>query len=215
MKKLKLILIDIDNTLIDIHTAHADALDKVSNKYFNCNYSDYLGFIDLTRRCRPQDLTAEHPALHLYMGSKSSSRPVSVEELFEAYEDYRQEVVQKIKPMPGAMVFLEKVTHKNIKVVALTNNYLSLVIERLARLNLGKYLHNVITPELYGIAKPSSFLFQTVLKEENTLPSEAIMIGDNEVTDGGCQSIGVTFEHITRLNSADKYNEIYERYIRS
>lgn len=207
----KLIMVDVDNTLINVHEYHYLALDQTMRSCFDIAYSDVQDEITLMQRCRPQDLTAEHPALHLSIAARKAKTSTNMALLSNAIKKYEDMLNEMIHEMPGARDFLVTCQKQEIPVVAITNNFLSISLNRLVKTDLAKFIHQIITPEVYGIPKPSRFLFQTILKDFRLTPSQTIMIGDNAITDGGCADLGIEFQLLHKDTSRTQYDTLIKR----
>ncbi len=213
MSRKKLVLVDIDNTLVRIDGGHFTAMEETVRDFFGISYDQVKAEIMMMQRCRPQDLTAEHPMLHLSIAMRYSEGKPNLEMLHQAMSYYENRFESLIEEMPGARDFLINCQEKNIPVVAITNNYMALAIKRLVKTGLSKYISGLVSPEHYGVPKPEKFLFQIILKDHNCAPSDVLMVGDNIVTDGGCADIGIDFELIRPATAEEQYKNLQTRYL--
>jgi HAD superfamily hydrolase (TIGR01549 family) len=210
--KPDLILIDIDNTIACVGDENKQAMSLVMNEFFQVDYKHVEKYLTLMQRSRPQDLTAEHPILHLSIAAKQSNVDVDVELVHDAYESYIEEIERRVREVPGARSFLLKGYGEGVPLVALTNNFMSIAIKRLVKLKLAKYISEIVTPEVYGFGKPSAFLFQTILRDLGVKSSNVVMIGDNPVTDGGCRQVGIRYCPIDLSRSEEQYSELESEF---
>lgn len=211
-KKKKLILVDIDNTLVNTGSASDKAISKTLQDFFQIDYNSVSDQIEIMRRSRPQDLTAEHPLLHKFIAFKKSKK-TCLKTLYKAHKSYQDLLMDQIQEMPGARKFLQACLDAKIPTVAITNNFLVFALERLVKTDLHNFFDNIITPEVYGIPKPHPFLFQTILKDYKVTPKETLMIGDNIVTDGGSKSIGIDFFLLQTENTEKQYSSLISKFV--
>ncbi len=201
-----LVLIDIDNTIVEITEAHQNAWRLTLDRYFSVPPEMIDHSISQMQSMRPQDLTAEHPMLHLLMASKVSPNKIGLLDLQNAYKFFTSEINAHLKNVTGAKEFLVECHRKNKKVVALTNNYLAFGVERIIQAGVAEYFSAVISPEVYGFGKQNPFLFQLILKEYSIPASRVIMVGDNPITDGVCEQIGIKFVNICKDKPEVQYS---------
>jgi YjjG family noncanonical pyrimidine nucleotidase len=119
---------------------------------------------------------------------------------FDAYEeelseklshDYLRVCPTKCNLMPGAVETLEYLsTHYRLTVV--TNGFEEIQNIKLSSGNLHKYFDHVITSQKAGHRKPARGIFEYALAVNGVQSTEAIMIGDNLITDiGGAKNASI------------------------
>jgi HAD superfamily hydrolase (TIGR01549 family) len=206
--KPELVLIDIDNTLVKVGAEQKKAMDSAIKEYFGIGYSDIEEVVKLLQSNRPQDLTVEHPVFHISIAANKVAASDKLQSIYCAYEHYSNLCNARFKSLPGAHEFLKRCQVERVQVIAVTNNFMITAIERLINLGLSNYISDIVTPEVYGIAKPNPFMFQSIVKRFGSSVGKTVMIGDNVFTDGGCQSIGIKYFNITLEDSKQQYRDI-------
>lgn len=86
---------------------------------------------------------------------------------------------------PGVVELLEWLRHQSIRVIAVSDMYLSHrhIMTLLAHAGLDAHLDAVYVSSEFGLAKYSGRLHARVLEEENAHPDRCVHIGDNRVSD--------------------------------
>ena len=209
-----IILIDLDNTLVAIKDPHSEALRSATQGLSTVAVEKAMEKISLLKRCRPNDLTAEHVALHLQMILKSENEKYSLKDLHNKYEHYLEKFYDDLNVVEGAEEFLASASEMSLPIVVVTNNFLDISIKKIIATGLEQYITDIITPETYGIGKENKFLFRFILDDWKCDPSNAIMIGDNSLTDGGCRDLGIEYFHISDNNPSECFGRVNELIVR-
>jgi putative hydrolase of the HAD superfamily len=105
--------------------------------------------------------------------------------------DYLATCPQKCNLMPGTIDTLEYLAdHYNLTII--TNGFEEIQHMKLCAGKLQHYFDHVITSQKAGHRKPARQIFDYALKLNNIGSTEAIMIGDNPVTDiGGARNASI------------------------
>jgi YjjG family noncanonical pyrimidine nucleotidase len=99
-------------------------------------------------------------------------------------DSYLQICPEKGNLMPHALETLSYLSAKyNLTVI--TNGFDEIQHRKLKSANLNHLFDHVITSQRAGHKKPAKEIFEYALTVNNILPSQAIMIGDNLITDIG------------------------------
>jgi putative hydrolase of the HAD superfamily len=110
---------------------------------------------------------------------------------FDAYEEklcdeitneYVQTCPTKCNLMPGAVETLEYLS-QNYKLTVITNGFEEIQNTKLSSGNLHRYFDHIVTSQKAGHRKPAKEIFEYALKLNDATHTEAIMIGDNPLTD--------------------------------
>lgn len=102
-----------------------------------------------------------------------------VEEACNLYDLYIEEFNNYLELFDGVEDFLKLCNKNNISCYILTNNICYEQINRLKNLNICQYFEKIYTSEEFGIEKPDSKLFYSILQENNININEVAMIGDS------------------------------------
>ena len=84
--------------------------------------------------------------------------------------------------MPGAIEVLDYLSPR-YRILVITNGFDEIQHLKIAAGNLGGYFDQVVTSQKAGHRKPARGIFEYALQQSNTQCHDAIMIGDNLITD--------------------------------
>jgi HAD superfamily hydrolase (TIGR01549 family) len=133
-----------------------------------------------------------------------------IEESCQLYDIYIEEFNKHLELFNGVEDFLILCETNNINCYILTNNICYEQINRLKKLNICKYFKKIYTSEEFGIEKPDSKLFYSILHDNNINIEDVAMIGDSFKND--IQSVNLLNMYAfwfckNKLNFNDKYCE--------
>jgi YjjG family noncanonical pyrimidine nucleotidase len=190
-RKYRSIFFDLDHTLWD----------------YELNSRETLGELFLTYKLNDVGIDADKFCLKfrevnvalwdLYDTGRITSEIIRQERFkqiltaFGAYEEklcdeltnnYVRTCPTKCNLMPGAAETLEYLSH-NYKLTVITNGFEEIQNTKLSAGNLHRYFDHVVTSQKAGHRKPAREIFEYALKLNGTTNTEAIMIGDNPLTD--------------------------------
>ena len=186
------VLIDIDNTMYKYDTCHKHALEKCY-AFYKKNISSELSYSKFKvqyRKCRTSVTN------RLYPSGSCRSRSLAFQEMLEnnnivsawiysktLSDIYWDSFIKKIKIDLKIKNFLALCKKKSIPVCAITDMLLSIQVEKLLKMKLGKLVNYLVTSEEVGAEKPNKKIFSIALKKINCKPRECIMIGDSPIKD--------------------------------
>lgn len=199
--KYKCILFDLDHTLWDYDTNSREALEELYHQYeLQAKGVEVFG-----------DFVSEFQKVNfslwdLYDRGLIDSQVIRKERFkkilgaFNAYEeklsdnlshDYLFSCPKKCNLIPDAIETLEYLTGRyNLTVV--TNGFEEIQNLKLTSGKLTHYFDHIITSQKAGHKKPAREIFEFALRENGVHPYEAIMIGDNPITDiGGARNASI------------------------
>lgn len=105
--------------------------------------------------------------------------------------DYLEICPKKGNLMPHAIEVLNYLT-QNYKLAIITNGFEEIQHQKLSAGKLDGYFEHVITSQKAGHKKPSREIFQYALKSNAIESHEAMMVGDNLITDiGGAKNAAI------------------------
>ena len=180
------IILDLDNTLYSYDLCHSKALNNII-LFLQNNYNTKKNYDEL------KDLYENISKKIKYEVSNTASshnKSIYFKQLIELL-NLNYSIVQVLTDMYWKtffdnMVCFEGVKdfivwNKNIgvKIGILTDYETEYQIQKLENLGLINYIDTIITSEEVGIEKPSSQMFQTILRKMDLRTDEVIMIGDN------------------------------------
>jgi putative hydrolase of the HAD superfamily len=180
------IILDLDNTIYSYDLCHSKALNNtlifLQKNYITKKDNDELNnlYLDISKKLKYE----------LKSTAGSHNKSIYFKQLIELL-NLNYSIVQILndlywKTFFEHMVCFEGVNdfivwNKNIgvKVGILTDYETEYQIQKLEKLGLINYIDTIITSEEVGIEKPSSQMFQTILRKMELRRDEVIMIGDN------------------------------------
>ncbi|GIV36782.1 MAG: noncanonical pyrimidine nucleotidase, YjjG family protein [Cyclobacteriaceae bacterium] len=95
---------------------------------------------------------------------------------------YLAECPKKTALMPGATETLQYLKGR-YRLSVITNGFNDVQLTKLTHTNLLPFFDHVVTSEQVGSKKPSPEIFRFALNKNRVLAREAIMVGDNPLTD--------------------------------
>jgi YjjG family noncanonical pyrimidine nucleotidase len=105
--------------------------------------------------------------------------------------DYLDQCPRKAQLMPYAIEVLDYLSER-YRLTVITNGFEEIQHLKIAAGNLGGYFDHIVTSQKAGHRKPARGIFDYALHHNNTACHEAIMIGDNLITDiGGARGANI------------------------
>lgn len=192
MKQYKSIFFDLDHTLWDYETNSRETLQDLYVHYdlVNRGVTDFEKFLEEFKR-------VNSALWHLYDHGKITSEVIRKErfkqilEAFQAYEetlsaelshDYLYDCPRRGNLLPHAHDVLQYLADRYTLTVV-TNGFEEIQNMKLTSGNLHGYFDHIITSQKAGHKKPAREIFDYALAQNSATSHEAIMIGDNLVTD--------------------------------
>jgi YjjG family noncanonical pyrimidine nucleotidase len=201
MKKYKCIFFDLDHTLWDYETNSMHTLQELFVQY-QLDSKGVKEFDQFFQQFRTVNLSL----WDLFDAGKITSDIIRKERFkqilgaFNAYEeqlsedlsrDYLNVCPTKCSLMPGAVETLEYL-RENYGLTVVTNGFDEIQNIKMSSGNLHQYFDHVITSQKAGHRKPAREIFDYALKMNGANHYEAIMIGDNLITDiGGAKNASI------------------------
>ena len=218
----KCIFFDLDHTLWDYETNSKETLQELFLAYSLANkgITDFESFHREFRRVNAELWV-------LYDAGKIGSEVIRAErfkqilEVFKAFDEklcaeisheYLYTCPKKGNLMPNAVSTLEYLSGK-YKMSIITNGFEEIQNLKLTAGKLHKYFDHVITSQHAGFKKPSRKIFDYTLTKHSILCDQAVMIGDNLVTDiGGARQASIDsvyFNHDKISHDSEIHVEIH------
>lgn len=190
-KNYQCIFFDLDHTLWDYETNSANTLMEMF-ELFNLQACDF-SFGDFLHHFRE----VNHHLWNLYDHGKIDSSAirqnrfvlildklnVQSEKLARDLSDYYlKECPKKTALMPGAMETLQHLTVK-YRLTVVTNGFDEIQFTKLSSAGLLPFFEHIVTSEKAGHKKPAREIFIYALQQNNITAADALMVGDNPLTD--------------------------------
>lgn len=200
-KKYKCIFFDLDHTLWDYETNSAETLLELYEGYDLRSRGVPL-FEDFLNRFKKVNIDL----WNLYDNGLIDSDVIRRErfkqilEPFNAYEsklsddlsrEYLDICPRKGKLMPHATDILDYLT-QYYRLAVITNGFEEIQHQKLTAGSLHPYFDHIITSQKAGYKKPSREIFDCALQLNGVTNMEAVMVGDNLITDiGGARNASI------------------------
>ena len=194
MSKIKAVLLDIDNTILDFHEGARSAMLSAANEWgivFPENYFETFLTINnaLWHRIEQGDLTREElfkirwPSIFDALGIDANG--------IEFEKDFRANLMYAAEPVTGAKAMLDYLYGK-YPIYAATNSLYAQQTARLTKAGFMDYFSGMFVSEKIGAQKPSQVFYCHCIKSLALEPDEIIMIGDSLNADiGGAKQAGI------------------------
>jgi YjjG family noncanonical pyrimidine nucleotidase len=101
----------------------------------------------------------------------------------ELSQQYLHDCPQKGNLIPGAIETLEYLTTRGYRLSVITNGFEEIQQLKLEAGNLHRFFEHVVTSQQAGHKKPAREIFDYTLRKNEILAHQAVMIGDNLLTD--------------------------------
>lgn len=201
MKKYKCIFFDLDHTLWDYETNSMHTLHELFAQY-QLGAKGISSVDEFFRQFRTVNLSL----WDLYDTGKITSDVIRNErfkQILEAFGAYDEQLSQdlsrdylnicptKCNLMPGALETIDYLS-KNYSLTVVTNGFDEIQNIKLTSGKLDHYFDHIITSQKAGHRKPAREIFDYALKMNGADCFDAIMVGDNLVTDiGGARNASI------------------------
>lgn len=216
LSKYKCILFDLDHTLWDYESNCAETIDDLFHKYElkKRGVSSSAQFIEIFNKINTplwdqydrgeihRDVIRFERFNRILLKVGIDDYPMSL----KMSADYVAESPRKKNLMPFAIDILDYL-HAKYTMYIITNGFDEIQGTKLASTGIEKYFKDVITSEKAGHKKPAKEIFDYTLQQNGYRPDEAIMIGDNLLTDiagANNASIDAVFYNVNKIQHGAK-----------
>jgi YjjG family noncanonical pyrimidine nucleotidase len=198
MRQYRLLIFDIDDTLVDFGSSQTAALadiraahypqaapDSFARIYTEVNHAlwaDYVRGEIVQEEIRRRRFTETAQRLGLPVPDWRA--------IGDAYEDALAAHAQLFE---GALALLESLAPR-YRLAAITNGLTRVQLPKARRTGIDRFLDPYLISEQEGIAKPSSEIFRRCLERAGIAAGDTLMIGDSWASDGsGAATAGIDF----------------------
>lgn len=92
---------------------------------------------------------------------------------------FKQQVLRRLKPMPGIIPFLKAAKHQGFILEVITEDRAAFAAAKLRKLKLSKFFSAVISADTVGTMKPNPKYFELALARAKVKASDCIVVGDD------------------------------------
>ncbi len=221
MPHYKCVLFDLDHTLWDYETNCAEALHELYHSYqlkdfgvetFEAFHSTFVSIN--TNLWDRYDKGEIHRDIIRFERFDRILKKMGVDNYtlsLQLSDDYINESPKKKNLMPGAKDMLDYLFHANYPLYIITNGFDEIQSTKLASSGIEKYFLEVVTSQKAGHKKPAKEIFHYALSKSGFTPHQAIMIGDNLITDiGGAKNAAIDAVYFNPHKTMHSENVHYE-----
>ncbi len=199
---IKVILIDIDDTLLDFRKGAEQAIKTVCNEY-GVPYSEQMlsVFFEVNELLWSQieKETLTKPELYRIRWNSIFERLGIIHDGHTFEESYRKNFRKTAIPVDGAKEMLCELS-KHYRLFAASNSSYEQQIERLTSAGMLQYFDDVFVSEKIGRVKPSCEFFERCMQRIGSYQKdEVLMLGDSLSADiSGGKAFGIKTCHFDR-----------------
>jgi len=213
----KAVLFDLDNTLYDYDKPHEKALKevyKVLKIYISLSFSRFMKLFNISKAEIHKELagtaSAHNRILYFQRLIEKTHNTIEPKIILKLYKTYWDTFLKNMKIKKEVLSSLKKIKKAGLKIVIVTDLTTHIQLRKLDKLKISKYIDFLVTSEEAGSEKPHSIMFLLALNKLNIIPKDAIMVGDNSVTDiEGANSVGLDTVLIRNKKPIKRYKEDY------
>jgi FMN phosphatase YigB (HAD superfamily) len=110
---------------------------------------------------------------------------------------YRQILMDKIHPDKNIVDAFRLIKERDMRIALMSNERSCRVEAYLEKTNLTPFFDVIIVSERIGVEKPDLGFFEEALHQLKIEGDQMVMFGDNEVADGACKQLGISFTLVT------------------
>lgn len=165
IKYMKHFVFDLDGTLIDSHSPYHETMHLVFNRY------------------KDEATKIDYSLIRKVFAHKFMSLHIPQERMEAAYDYYMQlsmNQVDQIRPFDGIVEMLQYLTKKNVPIAIWTGREKKTAVEVLEKTGLGRFAKQIVTGDCVNNNKPNPDGLLKILKENQWLAENAVMIGDSD-----------------------------------
>ncbi|XP_077995562.1 N-acylneuraminate-9-phosphatase-like [Glandiceps talaboti] len=194
---IKLLIFDLDNTLVETKNADKLAVQEVKKLLKQecpdndvdkvvCTYKKYLSETEIDPENK---LPVDEWRTKLWTKAISNGSPVSSDLPAKVYTLWKETRLKNIYFTQEIKDLLERLRQK-YKLALMTNGDSKVQSEKVAVSNAEAYFDSIIISGDYEHAKPHPSIYDVAFKQFSVSPKQCVMIGDNLKTDiaGGLNS---------------------------
>jgi putative hydrolase of the HAD superfamily len=220
VNRVRAIFFDLDDTLLETHTAHREAV-RLSCRRAAEVHTGWTGeqLVEaFTQAYRLLERQMEAGELHFSSQIlfrtrtweetlRSCGLPTDLgEELARVYLEERRKRYRLYDDVPGALPALAE----EYRLVLVTNGLGDLQREKIEAVGLDRWIPRIVISGEVGSWKPDPGIFHRALEAAEVEPGEAVMVGDALERDVlGAQGLGIRTVWVRRYEHLEPHSEIH------
>ncbi len=169
MKKIKLVVFDLDGTLINAYPAVYRSVNHTVKKF---------GFAPITHATIKRTVGwGDRHLLQSFMGDKLGEK--DIDQALKVYRQHHALALRKdTKLLPGALKILQYLQTQGLKIAVASNRptQFSLIAIRYLKINI--FFDYVLCGDKVAHPKPAPDILKEILKKFKLKPAEALYVGD-------------------------------------
>lgn len=190
MKKLKAILFDLDNTLLDFYTLKISAIDAALIAMKSAGLKADMKIVRNELNALFKMHGWEHQQIFQLLLDKIGESSPKI--LAAGIVAYRKEKVKHVQTYPQVIPTLNELKNRGYKIGIVTDADELQGWIRLTELGLENMFDAVVTKDSSGVRKPHALPFQKALEQLKVKPEEALHVGDWPARDiAGAKALGL------------------------
>jgi putative hydrolase of the HAD superfamily len=208
--RIKGVLFDIGDTLIDASQIMIEALDKATDSlHLNGYITDKRKFKQAYREV-DKSIHGSH-INHLFSDIciiKKTWQKLELQLSYAAYGiflvAFRNHVRARISVNEEIVKLFKLLKDKGLKLGIVSDGTVTEQLETLVYLGVIRYLDAIVVSEDFEVEKPNSCLFQAALDQLHLKAEETLMVGDDVMRDiAGAKSVGMRTALVTEYREKD------------
>ncbi len=220
MTTKKAVLFDLDNTLYEYEPVHQKALKKVYEilkKEIKLPLQKFLKLYKISKAEIHRELagtaSSHNRILYFQRLIEKTHNTIESDVILKLYNTYWDTFLKNMKLQKGVIQTLKKLKRLKIKTAIISDLTTNIQLRKMSRLGITPFIDVLVTSEEAGSEKPNPIMFLLALNKLNTLPSEAIIVGDNPINDiEGGNSVGIDTVLLSNKKSTQfKFNQDYQK----
>jgi putative hydrolase of the HAD superfamily len=189
-KRVRGILLDLDNTLYEYEVCHLYALKKCHKnlkKIENISFKQFKEDYDSAKKEVKKNISGQAAShsrfLYFQKFFENKFKKTNVDLTIKFEDLYWSNFFKRMKLFEGVLDFLRKCRKNGTKICLITDLTARIQFEKIKFLKLKKYFDFIVSSEEAGMEKPHKNIFSLALKKLGMNSREVIMVGDDYCRD--------------------------------
>jgi len=188
MSNIKVVIVDLDNTLVITRpaakNAYKQAINFIAKQHgiYHLRYKLYNHWKKIVQ----QLLGDKKPQMRRF--EFSLRRLIDEHKIPETFlplglHTYERELLRALKPQNGAKELLSWLKQGKVKIAIATGSERAEAVKKLKTAGLYSFIDFLVTPNETGSMKPHPAYYKLILKEFECTPDQVVVIGDSRKED--------------------------------